>query len=59
MILGKNNFKNRCMWWLWGLLAIPVFFLLIFWNDRRNRDKLYKRQGRNFRENYFKKKEKR
>ncbi|MFK8281773.1 hypothetical protein [Capnocytophaga cynodegmi] len=47
------------MWWLWGLLAIPVFFLLIFWNDRRNRDKLYKRQGRNFKENYFKKKEKR
>lgn len=44
------------MWW-W-LVIVPVGFLLVVWNNKRNQNKLYNRKNRNFRENYMDKKKK-
>ncbi|WMQ63456.1 hypothetical protein [Imtechella halotolerans] len=41
---------------LWWLLCIPVLFVLVLANNRKNNHKLRNRKGRNFRENYHTKK---
>lgn len=41
---------------MWFLLIIPIAFLIVLWNNKRNNKKLYQRKSRNFKENYLKKK---
>jgi len=36
---------------LYGVI-IMVLFLLVIWNNKNNKNKLYNRKGRNFRENF-------
>ncbi len=38
------------------VIGIAILFVLVSWNYKRNRDKLYDRNKRNFRKNYHKKK---
>ncbi|MEW7280072.1 hypothetical protein ABW636_15870 [Aquimarina sp. 2201CG1-2-11] len=38
------------------VLAIAVLFVIVSWNTKRNKNKLYNRDKRNFRKNYEKKK---
>lgn len=40
----------------WIFLFALIVFPLILRNNKRNKDKLYNRKGRNFRENYLEKK---
>ncbi|MFD0864079.1 hypothetical protein ACFQ1M_17830 [Sungkyunkwania multivorans] len=41
---------------IYWLLAIPVLFILVIWNNKNNQHKLRNRKGRNFRQGYFEKK---
>lgn len=41
------------------IVVIAILFLLVQRNNRRNKDKLYGRKGRNFRQNFRAKKEQR
>lgn len=38
------------------VIGIAILFLLVSWNHKRNKNKLYDRDKRNFRKNYLKKK---
>lgn len=38
------------------VIVIAVLFVLVTWNTKRNKNKLYNRNERNYRKNYFKKK---
>ncbi|WP_167571735.1 MULTISPECIES: hypothetical protein [Aquimarina] len=38
------------------VIIIAVLFIIISWNTKRNKSKLYDRDKRNFRKNYLKKK---
>ncbi len=40
------------------IIGIAVLFALVSWNTKRNKNKLYGRKKRNFKKNYFDKKEK-
>ncbi len=40
------------------IIIIAVLFFLVSWNNKRNKNKLYHRDQRNFRKNYLKKKDK-
>ena len=40
----------------WLFIIVIILFPLLLYNNKRNRNKLYNRKGRNFRENYFEKK---
>lgn len=40
----------------WTFIIVIILFPLLLYNNKRNRNKLYHRKGRNFRENYFEKK---
>lgn len=42
---------------LYTIVILAVLFIVVRWNTARNKKKLYDREGRNFRENYFKRKE--
>lgn len=42
------------MWWL---LIIPIGFILVLYNNKRNQKKLYNRDARSFRKNYMRKRE--
>ncbi|MEW7292647.1 hypothetical protein [Aquimarina sp. 2304DJ70-9] len=39
------------------IIGIAILFLAVSWNTKRNKDKLYGRKKRNFKNNYLKKKE--
>ncbi len=39
-----------------SVIGIAVLFVLVLWNSKRNKNKLYDRDQRDFRKNYFKKK---
>jgi len=39
-------------------IGIAILFLAVFSNNRKNKDKLYGRKRRNFRRNYYKRKDK-
>ncbi len=38
------------------IIIIAILFIVISWNNKRNKSKLYNRDKRNFRKNYLKKK---
>lgn len=38
------------------VIAIAILFAIVSWNTKRNKNKLYHRDTRNFRKNYQKKK---
>ena len=38
------------------VIAIAILFATVSWNTKRNKNKLYNRDTRNFRKNYLKKK---
>ena len=38
------------------LIGIAILFGAVLWNSSRNKRKLYNRDAKNFRKNYFKKK---
>ncbi len=40
------------------IIGIALLFILVSWNTKRNKSKLYGRKKRNFKKNYFDKKEK-
>ncbi len=40
------------------VIGIAILFVLVSWNTKRNKNKLYGRGKRNFKNNYLKKKEK-
>ncbi|SHJ54972.1 hypothetical protein [Aquimarina spongiae] len=40
------------------VIGIAVLFAIVSWNTKNNKRKLYDRDKRNFKKNYFKKKEK-
>ncbi len=40
------------------VIGIAVLFVAVMWNTNRNRNKLYGRNKRDFRKNYFTKKKK-
>tara|TARA_R110001632_G_scaffold48293_6_gene121720 strand:+ start:178 stop:354 length:177 start_codon:yes stop_codon:yes gene_type:complete len=35
---------------------LMILFLLVFFNNRKNKEKRYNRRGRNFKENFYNKK---
>lgn len=39
-----------------AIIGIAILFAIVMWNSKRNKKKLYNRDGRDFRKNYFKKK---
>ncbi|TYP70855.1 hypothetical protein [Aquimarina intermedia] len=41
-----------------AIIAIALLFGLVVWNSKKNKSKLYHRDQRNFRKNYYKKKKK-
>ncbi|MBT8311052.1 MAG: hypothetical protein HKN96_12640 [Flavobacteriaceae bacterium] len=41
------------------IIIIAVLFAIVHVNNRKNKNKLYNRKGRNFRENYHAKKQER
>lgn len=41
------------------VIAIAILFIVVMWNTKRNKQKLYNREQRQFRKNYLKKKKKR
>ncbi len=40
------------------IVGMAVLFILVSWNTKRNKNKLYDRRKRSFKKNYFDKKEK-
>ncbi|WP_219007930.1 hypothetical protein [Aquimarina litoralis] len=40
------------------VIGIAILFFIVRWNSARNKRKLYQRDSRDFRKNYFKKKKK-
>ncbi len=44
---------------LWTFIIVIVVFPLLLINNKRNKNKLYNRKGRNFKENYYEKKKER
>lgn len=38
------------------IIGISILFILVLWNTKRNKRKLYNRTNRDFKKNYFKKK---
>ena len=38
------------------IIGLAIVFLIVFFNNKRNLQKLRDRKGRNFKENYFRKK---
>jgi hypothetical protein len=41
---------------MWYAIVIVPIFLLLIWNNKKNKEKLYDRKGRSFRENYYSRK---
>ncbi|PKV52311.1 hypothetical protein ATE84_4422 [Aquimarina sp. MAR_2010_214] len=41
------------------IIVIAILFVAVSWNTKRNKNKLYDRDKRNFRQNYQKRKKKR
>ncbi len=41
---------------LWTFIIVIILFPLLLFNNKRNKNKLYNRKGRNFRDNYYEKK---
>ncbi len=41
---------------LWVFIIVSIVFPLLLLNNKRNKNKLYNRKGRNFRDNYYEKK---
>ena len=39
-----------------SIIGIAILFVLVMWNSKRNNRKLYGRNKRDFRKNYFEKK---
>lgn len=39
-----------------AIIGIAILFAIVLWNSKRNSSKLYHRDQRNFKKNYFKKK---
>ncbi|WP_459209921.1 hypothetical protein [Aquimarina rhabdastrellae] len=37
------------------IIAIAILFALVRWNSKRNKNRLYNRDERNFRKNYYNK----
>jgi hypothetical protein len=37
-------------------LILAILFILVFFNNRKNKEKRYNRRGRNFKENYYNRK---
>ncbi|WP_192901725.1 hypothetical protein [Psychroflexus aestuariivivens] len=40
------------------IVGLAVLFLLVFWNNKRNKSKRFDRDKRNFRKNFYEKKQK-
>lgn len=37
-------------------MALAILFVIVFLNNRRNKEKRYNRRGRNFKDNYYQRK---
>ena len=58
--MGKNRKKHQYIFFQtgikWTFIIVIVLFPLLLFNNKRNKNKLYNRKGRNFRVNYLEKK---